>query len=133
MDAALKRLVRFRAEERCEYCRLPQAGSRAPFEIDHIIARQHRGRAVAGNLALSCVYCNAHKGPNLTGRDPWSGKLTRLYHPRRHKWSYHFRFQVQGGALIGKTAIGRTTIQVLRMNHPQLVALREILMAGGLF
>jgi len=35
--------------------------------------------------------------------------------------------------LIGHTAIGRTTIEVLRMNHPQFVALREVLMAGGLF
>ncbi|MGO9812541.1 MAG: HNH endonuclease [Isosphaeraceae bacterium] len=56
VDATLERLVRDRADGRCEYCRLPQAGSRAPFEIDHIIARIHRGRTVAGNLALSCVY-----------------------------------------------------------------------------
>ena len=131
MDATLERLVRDRADSRCEYCHLPQAGSRAPFEIDHIIARKHRGRTVAGNLALSCVYCNAHKGPNLTGRDPETGKITRLYHPRRYKWTYHFRFQ--GSRLIGRTAIGRTTIEVLRMNHPQLVALRELLMAGGAF
>jgi hypothetical protein len=131
MDAALVQLVWQRAGGRCEYCRLPQFGSRAPFEIDHITARQHHGPTVAGNLALSCVYCNAHKGPNLTGRDPATGKITRLYHPRRHKWTYHFRFQ--GSLLIGRTAIGRTTIDVLQMNHPQLVALREILMAGGVF
>jgi 5-methylcytosine-specific restriction endonuclease McrA len=56
MDAALERLVRERAGSRCEYCRLPQIGSRAPFEIDHIIPRKHHGRTVAGNLALSCVY-----------------------------------------------------------------------------
>jgi hypothetical protein len=55
----------------------------------------------------------------------------RLYHPRRYKWTYHFRFQ--GSRLIGRTAIGRTTIEVLRMSHPQLVALRELLMAGGAF
>ena len=90
------------ADSWCEYCHLPQAGSRAPFEIDHIIARKHRGRTVAGNLALSCVYCNAHKGPNLTGRDPETGKITRLYHPRRYKWTYHFRFH--GSRLIGRTA-----------------------------
>jgi 5-methylcytosine-specific restriction endonuclease McrA len=56
MDAALERLVRHRAGGRCEYCRLPQLGSRASFEIDHIIPRKHHGRTVAGNLALSCVY-----------------------------------------------------------------------------
>ena len=131
MDAALERLVRQRADGRCEYCCLPQAGTRAPLEIDHVIARKHRGRTVAHNLAVSCWYCNVHKGSNLSGSDPATGKLTRLYHPRRHKWNYHFRFD--GSILIGRTAIGRTTIEVLRMNHPQLVAIREILMSGGLF
>ena len=131
MDAALEQLVRQRAGGRCEYCRLPQAGTQVPFEIDHIVARKHRGPTTAGNLAVSCYYCNVYKGPNLTGRDPSTGKVTSLYHPRRHKWSYHFRFE--GSTLIGRTAIGRTTIEVLRMNHHQLVALREVLMAGGIF
>ena len=131
MDAALERLVRHTGRRAVRI--LPPAASRTqvPFEIDHIIARKHRGRTVAGNLALSCYYCNVYKGPNLTGRDPATGKMTRLYHPRRHKWDYHFRFD--GSTLIGRTAIGRTTIDVLRMNHPQFVALREILMAAGVF
>jgi hypothetical protein len=78
-----------------------------------------------------CVFCNAFKGPNLTGLDPATGKITRLYHPRQHKWTYHFRFQ--GSTLIGRRAIGRTTIDVLQMNHPEIVALRDILMEGGIF
>jgi hypothetical protein len=131
MEADLQRQVRDHAGDRCEYCRLPQAGSRAPFEIDHIIPRKDHGRTVAGNLALSCVYCNAFKGPNLTGLDPATGKITRLYHPRRHKWSYHFRYQ--GSVLVGRTAIGRTTVDVLQMNHPEIVALRAILMEAGIF
>jgi hypothetical protein len=129
MDAALERLVRRRAGGRCEYCRLPQARAQVPFEIDHIIARKHRGGTVAGNLALTCYYCNAYKGPNLTGREPATGKVTPLYHPRRHKWGYHFRFE--HSTLIGRTAIGRTTIDVLRMNHPLMIALRELLMEDG--
>lgn len=131
MDAALERLVRYRAEGRCEYCRLPQAGSRVPFEIDHIIARKHCGRTLATNLAITCIYCNAYKGPNIAGLDPATGKLARLYHPRRHKWSAHFRWE--GGVLIGRTAIGRATIEVLRINLPNLVALRETLMDDGRF
>ena len=66
----LHRLVRERSGGRCEYCRLPEAESLVPFEIEHIIPRKHRGRTVAGNLAWSCIYCNGYKGPNLTGRDP---------------------------------------------------------------
>ncbi len=131
MDAALQRLVRQRAGGRCEYCRLPQAASGVPFEIDHIIARHHRGRTAAGNLADACIYCNGYKGPNISGLDPATAKLTPLFNPRRHKWSYHFRYE--GGELVGRTAISRTTVEVLRINLPNLVALREILMEDGLF
>jgi 5-methylcytosine-specific restriction endonuclease McrA len=131
MDAALHRLVRHRAGGRCEYCRLPEAESLVPFEIEHIIPRKHRGRTVAGNLAWACIYCNSYKGPNLTGRDTATGKVTVLYHPRRHKWSYHFRYQ--GGTLIGRTAIGRTTVEVLQINRPNLVAIREVLIEDGVF
>jgi hypothetical protein len=131
VDAALVRLVKQRAGGRCEYCLLPQAASRAPFEIDHIRSRKHRGASVAGNLALSCVYCNGYKGPNLSGVDPETGKVTGLFHPRRHKWSYHFRYE--GGVLVGRTAIGRTTIDVLRINLPNLAAIRELLIEDGMF
>jgi len=131
MDAKLVRLVRQRAGGRCEYCRLPQTESGVPFEVDHIIARHHKGRTIAGNLANACVYCNGYKGPNISGLDPATGKLTPLFNPRRHKWSHHFRYD--GGILIGRTAIGRTTIEVLRINLSNLVILREVLMEDGLF
>jgi hypothetical protein len=131
MEAALERLVRQRAGGRCEYCRLPEAASHVPFEIDHIRSRKHHGPTAASNLALSCVYCNGYKGPNLTGIDPTTGKLTKLFHPRRHKWPYHFRYE--GGTLVGRTAIGRATIDVLRINLPNLVAIREVLIEDGSF
>jgi hypothetical protein len=60
-----------------------------------------------------------------------TGKLTPLYNRRRHKWTHHFRYA--GGELIGRTAIGRTTVEVLRINLPNLTALRELLMDDGLF
>ncbi len=130
MDAALQRLVQQRAAGRCEYCRLPQTASGVPFESDHIIARHHRGRTAAGNLAVACIYCNLYKGVNISGLDPATGKLTPLFNPRRHKWSYHFRYE--SGELVGRTAVGRTTVEVLRINLPNLVALREILIEDGL-
>jgi hypothetical protein len=84
-----------------------------------------------GMYLLQRIYCNGYKGPNLTGREPATGKVTVLYDPRRHKWSYHFRYQ--GGTLIGRTAIGRTTIDVRQINRPYVVAIREILIAAGVF
>ena len=131
MDGNLLVEVRQRAGECCEYCHMPQAVHVRTFPIDHIISRQHGGLSTTDNLALSCLRCNSHKGPNLAGIDPDSGQLTRLFHPRQDRWDEHFRWN--GPYLIGKTDIGRTTIEVCTMNNPDYVALRESLIAEGAF
>jgi len=77
-----------------------------------------------------CVFCNLHKGPNLAGIDPVTKKLTGLFNPRLQRWTRHFRWE--GPLLIGKTAQGRTTIEVLAMNDPDRIALRQELLAQGL-
>ncbi len=130
MDESTRELVRQRAGQRCEYCRLHEEDDRLfAFHIEHIIAQQHGGTDSLTNLALACHQDNLRKGPNLTGIDPITKKLTRLFNPRRHKWSRHFRWN--GPILIGRTAIGRTTVAVLGMNLPHRLALREALIAGG--
>jgi hypothetical protein len=131
MDAALVQQVWERAGHCCEYCLMPQVYSRRPFEIDHIIARKHHGATTADNLALSCYDCNSHKGPNIAGFDLLTRKVTPLLHPRRHQWAAHFR--LQGGVIIGRSAIGRATISVLDMNNLFRVRLRERLIAGGVY
>jgi hypothetical protein len=132
MDELLAEEVRERSGQACEYCRMLQVYyPTVPFPIDHVIARQHRGRTVLSNLANSCLHCNSHKGPNIAGLDPRTNKLTKLFHPRRHRWSWHFRWD--GPYLVGRTAIGRTTVDVLALNDPALVAVREALMEEGLF
>jgi hypothetical protein len=130
-SATLMRLVRERARRRCEYCHLPDAYSSLTFEIDHIIAEQHGGATTAGNLAWACFADNHHKGPNLGGIDPQTGRKTWLFNPRRHKWDRHFAWN--GSTLLGRTAIGRTTITVLQMNAPHRVAQRAALLAEGVF
>jgi hypothetical protein len=131
MDAALVQLVWQRARNCCEYCRLCQDIGRTHFEIDHIISKKHKGPTLAGNLALSCFYCNSYKGTDIAGRDSLTRKLTPLFNPRRHKWTRHFRWE--GAYLIGRTAIGRVTIDVLNINDPVRVELRDELMEQGIF
>jgi hypothetical protein len=130
MDAALVQQVWDRANDTCEYCLLRQEYSHLPFEVDHIIAISHGGPARASNLALTCFYCNRFKGPNIAGIDPVTRKLTPLFHPRRHKWKRHFRYD--GPVLVGLTPQGRTTIAVLQINDPDAVALREALLVSGI-
>ncbi len=110
---------------------MAQAFSQSIFEIDHVIARKHRGNTVASNLALSCFYCNSFKGCNIGGLDPVTGKLTKLFHPRRHTWHRHFYWD--GPYLIGRTAIGRTTIEVLLINLDLRVAHRQLLIEAGVW
>ncbi|HEY2840922.1 MAG TPA: HNH endonuclease [Pirellulales bacterium] len=130
MDRALRSFVRRRALELCEYCRLPQASSQpVSFHVEHVIARQHGGPSNADNLALSCSYCNFHKGPNIASIDPESGLLVPLFHPRRDNWAEHFAWQ--GTILIGKTSTARATLRLLAMNDWQRVELRDNLLSLG--
>jgi len=130
-DRDLEQLVWQRAQSRCEYCYFPSGYAEAPFQIDHIIALKHGGATESLNLALSCFYCNSHKGPNIASIDPTSGRLVRLYHPRRDRWATHFRWE--GAKLAGLTAIGRATERALWFNHTLVVETRTWLIAEGVF
>jgi hypothetical protein len=101
------------------------------FEIDHIIARKHRGSTRAGNLCLACFACNNHKGPNISGLDTQTKKIVPLFNPRRHKWHRHFRWD--GPVLVGLTPAGRATVAVLEINLDYRVAFRQGLIAEGVF
>ena len=126
MDTATRDIVRRRAGERCEYCRLRQVHSELRHHVEHIVAKQHGGSDDADNLALACHRCNLRKGPNLTGIDPQTGEVVRLFHPRRDPWSDHF--VVDGVRILGLSAIGRATVHVLDLNDARRLELRaEIL------
>jgi hypothetical protein len=101
------------------------------FEIDHIIAQKHGGLTDESNLCLSCFYCNSYKGPNVAGVLPETGQIIRLFHPRRDCWDDHFEWR--GVELSGKTDVGRVTIIVLEINHPQTLAMREAFEREGVF
>ena len=132
MDEELAAQVRDRARFRCEYCRIPASVHPWPFEIEHVIAQQHGGPTAFGNLALACLQCNRHKGPNLASIDrPTSRtRLVRLFNPRTHEWAYHFPWN--GGEIVGRTPIGRVSVRVLALNLPGRVELRSSLIVEGL-
>ncbi len=130
MSPARRRQVRARAGERCEYCRLRQEHEpHRPFHTEHIIAASHRGGDELGNLSLACQLCNLLKGPNLSGIDPETEKLQRLFHPRKDVWSEHFT--IEGAEIVSTPAIGRTTAWLLEMNSDDRLELRETLIELG--
>jgi hypothetical protein len=124
MDVKLRQFVRVRAGQHCEYCGLSQEFSELRFHIEHVIPRQHGGNDDADNLALACPDCNLRKGPNLTGINPNTGEVVRLFHPRRDRWFDHFTYQEQ--YVVGSTSVGRTTVSLLEMNDPERRRIREL-------
>jgi hypothetical protein len=88
----------------CEYCKLPDSLAFADFEIDHVIARAHGGSSAIGNLAWSCLLCNMNEGPNLASIDNATGNVSKLFHPRLNRWSFHLR--LSEGLIIPRTAAG---------------------------
>jgi hypothetical protein len=130
MQASIRDEVRQRAGNRCEYCRLRQEHDRFHhFHVEHVIPLKHRGTDDLDNLALACQQCNLHKGTNLTGRDPDTNEVTRLFDPRKDHWKEHFT--LEGTRIAGISAVGRTTAWVLEMNSDERVDLRAVLLELG--
>jgi 5-methylcytosine-specific restriction endonuclease McrA len=124
MPESTRTRVRERAGNQCEYCQLHQNDSPlATLHVEHIIPKKHGGLDDFDNLALACIDCNLHKGPNLTGIDPETNEVTALFHPRRQRWQDHFAWD--GIYIIGRTAVGRTTVRVLDMNSDDRLILRS--------
>src|SRR3954454_1453924 len=100
VPATLRRLVHDRANGRCEYCLMPESMTWSVHTLDHIIAEKHGGPTTEDNLALACTLCNARKGSDLASIDEQTGAIEPLFHPRRDRWSDHFRLsdaQSRGG------------------------------------
>jgi hypothetical protein len=132
MASSLRKLTARRSGHRCEYCRLHEADLPGlPFHLEHVISRKHGGSDEPGNTAWSCQHCNLFKGSDLAGRDTLSGRVARLFNPRRQKWSRHFRWN--GPVLVGLTSTGRATIAVLRLNAPYRIEIRTFLITTGAF
>lgn len=119
-----------RARRRCEYCHFPERYSELRFVCDHIVARKHGGSNEIGNLAFCCPHCNSHKLDNIAGLDADDENPVRLFNRRRDNWSEHFRWEK--AMLVGVTAIGRTTVKVLQINHPSRMRTRLALLTEGL-
>lgn len=130
VSAEQRNLVRQRAGARCEYCLLPEAIALVSHEVDHVVARKHRGSDDIQNLALSCTLCNKCKGTDLTSLDPDTGDITPLFNPRRDLWSDHFR--LDGAFIVGRTDVGRCTAFLLQLNRPERLDERRRLLDAGL-
>jgi hypothetical protein len=128
---ALRRGVRDRAGDRCEYCRHPASFSCAPFVCEHVVPRARGAGGSLAELAWACPACNGHKYSKTHARDPQTGRMVRLYNPRLQRWSRHFAWGRDFLVIEGRTATGRATVAALHLNSRALVNLRRALLAVG--
>ena len=124
----LRRAVVERAGNCCEYCRSSQSDQFFTYEVDHIIAEKHGGQTLMDNLCLACPDWKAYKGSDIASID-WEtgGTLTALYNPRQDAWDEHFQVDPATGHIEARTSIGRVTISLMRLNDPDRMMDRKLL------
>ncbi|WP_425619501.1 hypothetical protein NA78x_002400 [Anatilimnocola sp. NA78] len=63
--------------------------------------------------------------------DPQSSAEVKLFHPQLDRWEDHFAWNADFTEIVAVTACGRATIELLRMNRPQLVRVRRMWVEMG--
>lgn len=123
----LRTLVEARADGRCEYCRRYQEliGDTF-FEVEHILPRTRGGLTIPANLALACRRCNLLKSDATVAVDTRTNRPAPLFHPRHDRWHEHFRRSRDLLRIYGRTASGRATVSLLRLNTASEQRLRQI-------
>ncbi|MBO0930658.1 HNH endonuclease [Fibrella aquatilis] len=128
---SLRRKVIDRANWQCEYCKLPDTASFFTFHIDHVVSLKHSGETTLNNLAYACPICNIAKGPDVATFLDDIRTAIRFYNPRIDSWQDHFSVD-KTGLLNDKTDIGRATIKILGLNHPDAIIERMEMIRLGL-
>jgi hypothetical protein len=126
----LRQLVRERAQEHCEYCKAP-AAILVDMEVDHIRPLDAGGTTDADNLCLACSRCNNSKKTFQTAVDPISLLEVPLFNPRTQQWHSHFYWLADFTIIGGQTAVGRATIERLKMNRADIVTARHYWRKAG--
>lgn len=149
-DPDVRLYVRLRARDACEYCIKPTLGD--VFEVEHIIPPRkwpsyvegiidgldpipgRRGPHHVENYAWSCPTCNGAKREFVM--HTIHSIPTRLFDPRRDRWTDHFRLLADGIRIEPRTRIGLATERRLNLHGGGIsgpLALRVALRMAGLY
>lgn len=121
----VRQRVRAAARNRCGYCLCAQQYVYITLTLEHIIPTALGGSDDESNLWLSCGRCNRGKGIQVAGYDLITGQLVPLFNPRTQVWKDHFCWDSTGIQIIGLTAIGRVTVEALKLNAPEALVVRR--------
>jgi 5-methylcytosine-specific restriction endonuclease McrA len=131
ISSKTRRKVFERAKGFCEYCRSDSRFSGSSFEVEHILPESVGGNSELENLALACHGCNLFKSNKTEFFDSATEKTVRLFNPRIDDWTEHFAWSSDFTEMVGLTAIGRATIEALKLNREGLVNKRKMAFKYG--
>ena len=129
--AGLRQRIAQQAQSRCGYCQTQEVVSGVPLTIEHIIPKSSGGQSVEENLWLSCRLCNELKGVQTEAVDSRSNQVVPLFNPRTQSWLDHFTWNEDATIILGRTAIGRATVDALLLNSELRVRARAIWAEAG--
>ncbi|MCP5096567.1 MAG: HNH endonuclease [Chloroflexi bacterium] len=120
----IQQKVRQRATFLCEYCHTSEKWQYVPFTVDHIIPVSESGSDTFDNLALACFHCNRRKSNHTFAIDSKTGNQVALFNPREQQWGEHFMWSPDKLYIMGETAVGRATIELLQLNRARIIPIR---------
>ena len=99
--------------------------------MDHLLPESKGGKTERDNLWGACRRCNEFKSNIIEGMDLITGEVVPLFNPRQQSWQVHFAWRENGTRIIGLTAIGRITVELLRLNNEEIVGARHLWVQAG--
>ena len=131
ISAELRRQIRADSAQSCGYCHTPEAFLGMPLDIDHLWPEALGGATARENLWLACPRCNDFKGDRVEAFDPVSGESAPLFNPRTQRWTEYFSWSASGERILGRTPIGRATVEALRLNNEFILVARQFWVEAG--
>jgi len=125
ISVELRRQVIEDAGHRCGYCLSEEVLMGISLTFEHLMPVSVGGTTTRDNLWRSCRQCNENKSNKTHGPDPEADTIVPLFNPRLQRWSGHFNWNAEYTHILGTTATGRATIDVLQLNRTLLVRARQ--------
>ena len=125
ISPSLRKRLAEAAGDACSYCRSPSLAG-VHLAVDHIVPLAAGSADHPENLCLACYPCNEFKSSQTTDIDLLTSMVNPLFHPNQQNWSDHFAWSQDGLTILPLTAVGRVTVDLLRMNDGWLLQARRI-------
>jgi hypothetical protein len=103
------------------------------LEIEHLLPTSLGGTDERSNLWLSCHKCNKLRSNRTSAADPLMQGMVALFNPRQDTWTDHFLWERGGLFIVGRTAIGRATVEALRLNDAYHQSARAVWITARIY